>query len=98
MYVCIMYVYALCMYVCMYNMYVCMYVCVCICVCMCMYVCMCVCVCICMYVYVCLCVCMYVRSAVQHTYIHIYTSISTQYMQPHHHRINHTPMYFNGPF
>ena len=22
----------------------------------------------------------------------------TQYMQPHHHRINHTPMYFNGLF
>jgi len=26
------------------------------------------------------------------------TPIRTQYMQPHHHLINHTPMYFNGPF
>jgi len=25
-------------------------------------------------------------------------SLQTQYMQPHHHRINHTPMYFNGLF
>jgi len=28
----------------------------------------------------------------------IQTPIRTQYMQPHHHRINHTPMYFNGLF
>jgi len=27
-----------------------------------------------------------------------HTPIRTQYMQPHHHRINHTPMYFNGLF
>ena len=25
-------------------------------------------------------------------------SLQTQYMQPHHHRINRTPMYFNGLF
>jgi len=28
----------------------------------------------------------------------VQTPIKTQYMQPHHHRINHTPMYFNGLF
>jgi len=28
----------------------------------------------------------------------IQTPIRTQYMQPHHHRINHTPTYFNGLF
>ena len=28
----------------------------------------------------------------------IHTPIRTQYMQPHHHHINHTPMYFNGLF
>jgi len=28
----------------------------------------------------------------------VQTPIRTQYMQPHHHRINHTPMYFNGLF
>jgi len=28
----------------------------------------------------------------------IQTPIRNQYMQPHHHRINHTPMYFNGLF
>jgi len=28
----------------------------------------------------------------------IQTPIRTQYMQLHHHRSNHTPMYFNGLF
>jgi len=33
-----------------------------------------------------------------HQQCNIQTPIRTQYLQPHHHRINQTPMYFNGLF
>ena len=45
--------------------------------------------------YMCVCVCVCVCTAEQ---CNIQTPIMTQYMQPHHHRIDHTPMYFNGLF
>ena len=57
-FICILYVYVLCMFICMYVcMHICMYAC-----CMCMlYICTCICMCACCMFYVCTCVCMYVN-------------------------------------